>query len=172
MMSNLRKTVFLSLLVSIGVAIGYIETLIPMPIAAPGARLGLSNIVILTTLSVFGYREGLTVAVLKSLLLMLVMGNVTSFFYSVTGGIFSCLAMILALKVIYPRISYIGVSEIGSAFHNLGQVTVAGFMVGNWRIITYLPVLLLLGIFTGYFVGLSSNFVVKTLKAHTFSFKE
>lgn len=163
---NLRKNIFLAVLVAIGVSVGYIETLIPLPIAVPGARLGLSNIVILTTLAVFGYREGFTVACMKSVLLMLLTGNVTSFFYSITGGIFSTIAMILSLEYLVPRISNIGVSEIGSAFHNIGQIFIAGITIHNWRIVSYLPVLLLLGIFTGYFVGLSANFTIDTLKKH------
>ncbi|MDO5713649.1 MAG: Gx transporter family protein [Tissierellia bacterium] len=163
---NLRKNIFIALLVSMGVAIGYIESLIPLPIPVPGARLGLSNIIILTTLVLFGYKEGIMVACLKSFLLMLVLGHVTSFFYSITGGILSCLGMIFAIKYLVPKISNIGVSEIGSACHNIGQVLVAGLIIQNWKIITYLPFLLLLGIFTGFFVGLSTNYIVEVLEKH------
>ena len=53
----------MSLLLALGVAVGFIESMIPLPIPLPGARLGLSNVVILTSLLVFGNKEGLTLAV-------------------------------------------------------------------------------------------------------------
>lgn len=72
--------------------------------------------------------------------------------------------MILALKYLNTVLSNIGISEIGAAMHNVGQVIIAGIMIGNIKIITYLPFLLLLGLFTGYFVGLGTNFVVANLE--------
>ncbi len=172
MTGQVKKMVFLSLLVALGVAVGFVETMIPLPIPVPGARLGLSNVVVLTSLLVFGKKEGFLVAALKSVLLMLVTGNVMSFFYSFTGSIFSCLAMIGAISWLRPKISSIGVSLIGASFHNLGQVSVAAVIISNWRIFAYLPLLLLLGIFTGFFVGLGSNFIVDMMKKNKIYFKE
>ena len=163
---QLRKNIFLALLLSLSVAIGYMESFIPLPIPVPGARLGLSNIIVLTTLVLFGYKEGLILTCMKSVLLMLVLGNVMSLFYSLAGGIFSVFGMVVASRFLKPWISNIGVSEIGSACHNFGQILVAGVMIQNWRIITYLPFLLVLGLFTGAFVGLSTNFLVTTLEKH------
>ncbi|MCD1146907.1 Gx transporter family protein [Peptoniphilus sp. KCTC 25270] len=161
--TKLRKQIFLSLLVAIGVAIGFIENSIPLPIAMPGARLGLSNIVILTSIVVFGWKEGITVALLKSVLLMLVTGNVMSFFYSFAGAFLSSIFMSLfAYKV--RGFSLIGVSLVGSLFHNIGQVTVAYFIVQNIGIFSYLPLLLVLGIFTGIFVGIASKILIQQME--------
>lgn len=172
MHGNVKKMIFLSLLVALGVALGFIESMIPLPVPMPGARLGLSNMVVLTSLVVFGYREGFIVACLKALLLMLLTGNVMAFFYSFTGAILASLAMIGAIKFLVPKISNIGVSLIGASFHNLGQVSVAAFMISNVRIFAYLPMLLLLGIFTGIFVGLGSNFIISQLRKNKIYFKE
>lgn len=161
--TNLKKTIFLAMLTAIGVAIGFVENSIPLPIPLPGARLGLSNIVILTTLVYVGKKEGLVVALLKSLLLMLVTGHVSSFFYSFTGGLLASLAMIGALALLKGA-SLIGISLIGSAFHNLGQVLVASLMVQNIRIFYYLPLLLVLGVFTGAFVGYASGLLIEHLE--------
>ncbi|MDY3118540.1 MAG: Gx transporter family protein [Peptoniphilus sp.] len=158
---ELRKQIFLGLLVAIAVAIGFLESMVPIPM--PGARLGLSNTVILTTLVVFGPKEGFVVAVLKSVLLMLVTGSVTGFFYSGAGAVLSSLAMIVALKTIKSA-SLIGISLIGSFFHNLGQVFTAIVMVHNMGLLTYLPLLLLLGLFTGYFVGLTAIYASRHLE--------
>ena len=68
--------------------------------------------------------------------------------------------MILAHKFLRKYLSLIGISEIGSFFHNLGQVLVACFIMKTTTILAYLPLLVILGIFTGYFVGLASIYTV------------
>lgn len=160
--SETKKMVFLSLLVAIGVAIGFFENMIPLPIPLPGARLGLSNIVILTVIIAFGSRQGITVALIKSILLMLVTGNVTSFFYSFSGALLSSIFMALSYGLL-KDISIIGVSLIGAFFHNLGQVLVATVIVQNIALFGYLPMLLILGLFTGIFVGIVSKLFLKHL---------
>lgn len=152
------------MLIATGMVVGLFESSIPLPVAIPGARLGLSNIVVLVTITVFGYKEGFTVAILKSLLLVLVTGAVTSFAFSFAGTMLSTCSMILAHKYLKKYISLIGISEIGSFFHNMGQVLMASLILQNSKIFVYFPVLVLLGLFTGYFVGIASIFVEKNLK--------
>lgn len=163
-MKKTNKLIFLSLLVSVGLALSVLESSIPLPIAIPGARLGLSNMVVLVTLIVFGFKEGIKVAMLKSTVLMLVTGSVSSFIYSISGAILSCLAMYLFYKLFSNIFSLIGISIIGAATHNFAQVSVAALMLSNLRIYSYLPLLLLISLFTGYFVGLSSIYIVGNLK--------
>lgn len=163
-MKNIKKMIFISLLVSMGLALGILESMIPLPFVAPGAKLGLSNIVILVTLTIFGFEEALSVGVLKSLMLSLVTGNVSSLFYSLSGSILSCVFMYISYLYFSHIFSLIGVSILGAMGHNLGQVLVASLILNNFRIFYYYPVLLLTSIFTGYFVGLSSNYISIHLK--------
>lgn len=159
-----KKLVFLSLLTALALVISLIEQMFPVPIGIPGAKLGISNIVILTTLVVFGFKEAIIVAILKSILLMLITGSVTSFWYSFAGAICSSLGMGLAYRFLHPPFSLIGVSEIGAISHNLGQLTVAMIVFSNYKLYYYMPVLTLLGLATGFFVGLASNYLTKHLK--------
>lgn len=140
--------------------------MIPLPIMIPGARLGLSNMVVLVTLVVFGLKEGIIVSLLKSVVLMLVTGSVSSFIYSISGALLSSLAMSISYKYFSKTFSLIGISIIGALFHNFGQITVASLMMNNMRIYTYLPFLMLTSLFTGYFVGISSIYIVKNLKSN------
>lgn len=155
-MKKLNKMIFLSILVSVGLALSVLESAIPLPIAIPGARLGLSNMVVLVTLVVFGFKEALLVSGLKSAVLMLITGSVSSFIYSFSGAVLSCIAMYIAYKYFSKIFSLIGVSIFGALFHNFAQVSVASLMLNNIKMYTYLPFLMLTSIFTGYFVGLSS----------------
>lgn len=156
---KVRKLVFLALLVALALAVSLLESMIPVPIGVPGAKLGLSNIVLLVTLVLFGFREAFLVAVLKSLLLMLATGSVTSFFYSLSGAICASVAMGITHRFFAPPFSLVGVSEWGAFFHNMGQLLVACVVLGNVNIFLYLPVLTLLGVATGFFVGLSADLV-------------
>lgn len=163
-MKRLNKMVFISLLVSIGLALSVLESSIPLPIALPGARLGLSNMVVLVTIVIFGFKDGIKVAMLKSGVLMLVTGSISSFMYSFTGAILSCITMYIIYRYFSKLFSLIGVSIFGALAHNFAQVSVASAILKNIRIYSYLPLLMLLSLFTGYFVGLASIYIVDNLR--------
>lgn len=166
-MSKIKKMIFLSLLVALGLALSVIEMSIPLPLTFPGAKLGLSNMVVLVTLIVFGFKEAFIVSTLKSIVLMLVTGSVSSLLYSFSGAVLSSIAMYIAYKYMSKIFSLIGVSIIGALAHNFAQVSVASLMMKNARIYSYLPFLMLMSIFTGYFVGLTSRYIVDNLE-HNF----
>lgn len=162
-MKKNKKIIFLALLTAMGLVLGLFESVIPLPVPMPGAKLGLSNMVVLITIVSFGAREGFIVAILKTIILTLVTGAVSSFFFSLGGALLSSISMIISFYFLTRWISLIGVSEIGSFFHNLGQVLVASFVLQSHAILAYLPLLVILGIFTGYFVGLTSIFITDHL---------
>lgn len=165
-MKGLKKLIFLSLLVSLGLALSVIESMMPIPFVAPGAKLGLSNIVILITMVLFGFKESLIVGILKSFVFILVTGSVSSLFYSLSGSILSLFTMYLVFTKFSKVFSLIGVSIFGAIAHNFAQILVASLMMKNFRIFSYYPILMLTSLFTGYFVGLASIYIVRNLKKH------
>ncbi|EGC83030.1 Gx transporter family protein [Anaerococcus hydrogenalis] len=160
----LKIYVNLALFTALSLAISLIESMVPMPVPIPGARLGFSNIIILIAIYFYDYKKALTVSILKSFLLVLITGSVMSFFYSIVGAIFSTSAMYFAIKKLDDDFSIIGVSEIGAFSHNLGQIIVAIFFMQNIKMFYYFPILVFIGIFTGFFVGLSTGFMIKHLE--------
>lgn len=163
-MKKLNRIIFLSLLVSIGLALSLLETSIPLPIPIPGAKLGLSNIVILVSLIIFGFRDAFLISVLKSIVFMLVTGSVSSFMYSISGAILSIVVMWISYKYFSNIFSLIGISILGAVAHNTGQVATASLIMNNIKIFSYLSILLLMSLFTGYFVGISSKYISENLK--------
>lgn len=159
-----KKIIYLSMIVSIGIALHIIESSIPMPFIAPGAKLGLANIVNLITLVVFGYKYALVVAVVRCLVAALGTGAVTGLIYSLTGALFSTFIMGLVYKNFSSYFSLIGVSVFGAVAHNIAQLGVAGVMISNILIFTYLPLMMIVSLFTGYFVGLASIYASNHLK--------
>lgn len=163
-MKRLRKIVFLSLLVSLGLALSIIESMIPLPIPLPGMKLGLANIVGLITLVIFGYKEAFVVAILRTIAFALATGSFSGLVYSFSGAIFSTLAMTLVFKHLSNYFSLIGVSIFGAIFHNAGQLLAASIIMENFKIFSYFPFMTILSLFTGYFVGLGSILITNNMK--------
>ncbi|WP_425446574.1 Gx transporter family protein [Dethiothermospora halolimnae] len=167
-MTRLHRLIFLSLLISIGLVLSIVESSMPVPFLAPGAKLGLANVVTLITLVILGFRDALIVGILKSITFVLATGSVSSIFYSLTGVIFSTILMYIVYKYFSNYFSLIGVSIFGAISHNIGQVMIASIMMENIMIFSYLPIMTLISLFTGYFVGLVSIFVDKNLSGRIF----
>lgn len=156
--------VFTALLVAMALAVSLIESMIPLPFIVPGFKLGLSNMVILVTMNIFDFKRGFLVAVLKSVLLMLIVGFGPSFLYSFAGAVLSTIMMGISMKFFNNIFSILGISIIGAVCHNFAQVSVASFMLGSIMLFSYLPVLTIVGTVTGYFVGLGAFNVSGHLK--------
>ena len=59
-----------------------------------------------------------------------------------------------------------GISIVGAIFHNIGQLFVASLVISNFGIFTYLPVLMLTAILTGYFIGLAAKYILHVLSTN------
>lgn len=162
-MSKLQRYIFLSLLTSGAMILSIVEGMIPLPFIAPGAKLGLTNIVTLTVIIMFGFKDAILVTVIRCILLMFVAGNPISFIYSITSGVLSIVVMFISSKYLNKYFSLIGISVLGAMTHNASQITVAAVMFGNMNMYMYLPILSLISIFTGCFVGYTSIYVSDNL---------
>jgi heptaprenyl diphosphate synthase len=160
---NTRKIIFLSILVAQALVLFIIESMIPLPFIAPGAKLGLANIVIVISLYAFSFWETLLVLLLKIVLSTFFVGSFATFLYSLFGGIFSLLSMYSIKKLGKHNISVVGVSIIGAMFHNIGQITAAALVIKNINIFVYLPVLFITSIVTGLFIGMVSKLMLHHL---------
>lgn len=163
-MSKTNKYIFLALLTSGALVLSVIESMIPLPIAVPGAKLGLSNMIILSTLIIFNYKSTLFVSVLRSFLLLMVVGNPISFIYSLFASVFSLTTMYIINKYFSKFFSLLGVSIFGALAHNFAQIAIACVILENVRMFTYLPIMSIFSLFTGYFVGYVSIYLIRNLK--------
>ncbi|HSN66122.1 MAG TPA: Gx transporter family protein, partial [Fusibacter sp.] len=141
--SKTRMLVFISVLVAQGMILSFIESMLPIPFIAPGAKLGLANIITLSAIYLLTFKQATAVVLLRVLLTATTFGSLSSFLYSFSGGVLSLLVMAAILKVFKGEISLIGVSIAGAVAHNLGQLFVAAIIIHNVLILTYLPILLI-----------------------------
>ena len=152
-----------ALYTAIAVVMHYLESLLPALFPfAPGVKLGLANIVALVALFTLGTGHAYAITVVRCLIGSLMSGNLFSIAYSLTGGLVALTGQVILLKTIFPRVTTVGVSVIGSLLHNCAQLGVASIVVWT-NLITYLPLMMLTGVFTGIMIGLTARFTVTAL---------
>lgn len=93
----------------------------------------------------------MTIFVARCLLGAMFAGNVSALLFSLMGGVLAMLIMILLHRL--PGLSIYGVSIAGAAGHNIGQVAAAVVTLGTAAAVAYLPILLVVSVFTGALTG-------------------
>ena len=117
--------------------------------------------VIIIALYKFGWKEAIVINVLRVFLVSVLFGTVLSLLYSIAGAILSLFVMIILKKS--KIFSTVLVSVFGAISHNIGQITVAIFVLETSELLYYLPVLLITGTISGLLLGLIGATVVKKL---------
>ena len=139
-----------ALLVALAMVLSWLESMVPLSLVVPGAKLGLANLVVIFAL----YRLGLLVT--------LTFGNAFGFAYSLAGAS-------LSLGVMIPlrgsgKFSLLGVSIAGGVCHNIGQILVAMAVLGTAELLWYLPALLAAGTAAGVCIGAAGALVTARVK--------
>lgn len=162
--SQYQIMVYIAMLSAQAVIISILEGMIPSPfIFAPGAKLGLSNLITIIAIFTLPFKYSFQVVIIKVLLTALIGGNLSTFFYSFTGGMLSYLAMLAAKKLGPQKVSIIGISVLGGVMHNVGQLTVASIFARTFSVMNYLPFLSISGILAGFAVGFIGNFLLERI---------
>lgn len=163
MQNKTKRLAFMGLLTALGLIIGYIEFLIPIPLGIPGVKPGFANIVIVWALYSLGPWEALMINGMRIFLSGFLFGNFSMILYSLAGAAVSFLCMCLAKKS--GLFSMTGVSMIGGVMHNMGQLLVAMAVLETVSLVYYGPVLLAAGVITGLLIGIVTGEVKKRLPA-------
>ena len=154
------KLVFLGLMVGYSLILYIIESFIPNPLMVmfPGAKLGLSNIVTLICLIVFGLKDTFIILTVRIILSSIFAGPLSYLLFSIGGGYLSLLVMYLLSRI--KGLSTMSVSVGGALGHNIGQLLVASVIIKNLLMISYLPFMLVTSVVTGLFVGAAAKFTI------------
>ena len=84
-----KKTALLGMLVALAFVLSYIETLIPVNLGIPGAKLGLANLVVMVALYTLGTKEAFALSMVRILLTGLTFSSMAAMLYSFAGGLLS-----------------------------------------------------------------------------------
>lgn len=160
-MTKNQRLVYIALLAAQAVIIALLERAIPSPFAiAPGAKLGLANIITVMAIYTLSARDAAKVVGIRVVLTSLLGGTVSMFMYSAAGAIISFTGMWAVHKLGPSRISMIGVSVTGAILHNAGQLLVASWIAQTWTVLLYLPVLSFVAVLSGIAVGVAANYLL------------
>lgn len=149
-------------LLALGLVLSYVESLIPFYFGIPGAKLGLTNLMVILALYAYGWKEALSLNLMRILLAGFLFGNFFGILYSLAGAGCSFVAMIIGRKVLKePLFSMAGISVLGGIFHNIGQILVATVLISHFSFIYYLPFLLVTGAIAGYLIGRLGELIIR-----------
>lgn len=152
-----------ALLCAIALTIFMIEAQIPALVPIPGVKLGLANIVTVFAIFVYGPKDALAILLVRVVLGSIFSGQITTILYSLAGGLLCFCVVVLIRKILTERQIWVA-SVVGAIFHNIGQVLVAMLITSTWRLVVYLPILMVSGILAGLFTGLCAQFLYRKLK--------
>ena len=161
-MNKNKRLIYISLLAAQGVVITMLERAIPFPFAfAPGAKLGLANIITLLAIFTLPYKDSFKVVWMRLLISTLLGGTLSTLLYSFAGAFLSYGGMLLVRLLGPKRVSMIGISATGGILHNVGQLAMASLIAQSFSVMLYLPILSVTGIFSGVAVGLAANYLLE-----------
>ena len=161
--SSTYRIVLAALIAAVGMLLGYIETLVPLPIPVQGIKLGFANIAILFALYAIDVRMAAVVAVAKLLVVAFTFGSPFMALFSLGGTALSFVGMVLLMRS--ERVGIVGVSAVAGVLHNIGQLCVATFAMGTPSVWALAPVLIVAGVITGLITGTLASAVLKATES-------
>lgn len=161
-----KQLALCAVLSALALALSYLESFFPLALLVPlpGVKLGLANIVTLYALCTLGFSSAMCVLLARCALGALFVGNASALLFSLLGGVAALLMMALLRRA--GRLSIFGISIAGAAAHNCGQVCAAMLTLGSDAPLYYLPLLLLVSLFTGALSGSVTALLLRAM-AHT-----
>ena len=162
-----KRVAWIGMLVALAMILSYIESLIPVFVAVPGMKLGLTNLVVLVALVALDVRYAFFINLVRIVLVAFTFGNAFSMMYSLAGGMLSLLVMLLCYRS--NKFSLLGVSVAGGVAHNAGQILVAAFVLETGLVLYYLPILCISGVVAGAVIGIIGGNVLQRLPKNIFA---
>lgn len=155
-----KRIALLGLLTAIALTIFMIEAQIPAVIPIPGVKLGLSNIVTVFAVFTLGPWDGVAVLVCRIFLGAVFAGNFSTILYSAAGGFLSILVT-MGLRKVLKENQIWAAGCLGAIAHSVGQMIAAIAITRTPGLLVYLPVLVIISIFTGLFTGFCAQLLIK-----------
>ena len=165
MNKHYQKMAYITMLAAQAIVISVMERWIPSPFTfAPGAKLGLGNLVTIIAIFTLPPKDNIKVIALRLFVSSFLSGTFSTFLYSLAGTCLSYLVMVGAKQLGPSKVSIIGISTLGGICHNIAQLLVLSLLAKSWAVLNYLPILAFSGILSGFLVGVAGNFLLKKIR--------
>ena len=160
-MNGLQRTTRIALLTALSLILFILEGFLPLPLPVPGAKLGLAAIVTLIALYMLPARDAALMLTLRIILASAFGGGLAPMLYSLAGGAASFAAMVLLKR--YTQLSIVSISAAGGFLHNMAQLLVAAAVMQTSALFVYAPMLGIVGILTGIFIGITARGILQKI---------
>ena len=141
-----------ALLAALALALAARESLRPLPMPVPGMKLGIANVVTVVAAYWLGPACAAAVFLVRAILAAFLTGQLSTLPFSLVGG-----GLALVVTIAFVRLASTDRARLCSmaaaVAHNVGQVGVAVALTATPQIALYLPVLLVVGLVTGFLTG-------------------
>ncbi len=158
---NTKRLCTLALGVALSMILSFVESQIPPLAAVPGVKMGLSNIVTVSLLYIYGWRDAGLISLVRIFLSALLFGNAVALIYSLSGALLSFSTMLIAKR--FLPFGVLGVSVLGGVMHNAGQILAAAVVMETGAIALYMIPLAISGTLAGITVGILSGIIASRL---------
>lgn len=159
--NSTHKLALRGLLIAVCFILSWLESKLPV-FTTPGMKLGITNITILIALYKLGNKDAFAINTVRIILVGFTFGNIFSLLYSLSGGLLSCLIMILLKST--TKFKIVTISMVGGLSHNIGQIIMAMIILQTNGVIYYLPILWFGGIMSGILVGLIGGLTLTRIR--------
>ena len=153
----------MALLTAIALTIFMVEAQLPGLSPVPGIKLGLSNIVTVYAVFTLGPGKAACILFCRVFLGAVFSGQMSTIFYSGAGGLCAILVTIVSRRFLERKQIWVA-GVLGSIAHCAGQMAMAVALTSTPGLLAYLPIMIIVGIFTGAFTGLCAQFLTERLK--------
>ena len=158
---NAKRVALCGLLLAMMLILGWIEKQIPTP--HPALKLGLSNSVLIFAVYMLDIPTAYVLMAFKVFLSNVLFGSLgMSFAMGLAGGVVSLSAMVLVSRM--NGMHKVTVSIVGGVMHHVGQILMALLVVNTPGLLSFLPFLMLGGLFFGAITGVCADRVMKYMK--------
>jgi len=146
------------LLITVALLLSSLELALPRIPALPWLKPGLANIVTITWLMRYGYRDTLLYGFLRIWLTVFFFGF--SFFsaaLAMSGMVTAVSFMALLVKINQkkPLFGFVGIGVVGAFMHNVGQLTLLNVLIGEASLMgIQLPLMSVISLVTGSLTGI------------------
>ena len=146
-----RRLARVSLLCACALVLSYLETMIPLPVAVPGIKLGLANVAVVVALYTLDAKSAGAVALVKVFASGFLFGSPMMLVYSLGGTVLAFIGMVALAAV--PGVGLVPVSMLAAMLHNVGQLGVAAMALQTPAVFINLGVLGVAACVTGGITG-------------------
>ena len=163
---TIKKITRLSLFLALGIILNLVESMIPLPIAIPGVKLGLANTIGLVILYYYSPKEYISIGFLRVLIVGLLRTGLFSvaFILSLSGWFLSTLIVVILYYL--KKFSIYGLSCVSAVFHGVGQMIAVSSIYNTFGLVMYYPILMISGIITGLLTALLTSLVLLKVDHH------